>query len=129
MICPNCDKDEASLVAEGNKKTYHCKNCKFFFVVEPPKEGFVPYEMNGEQKVTKTSKEAYKNLNLTGQRQTIYQFVRTNPNTCIREISDITGIQKSSISPRMNELKEMNEIKFTGTKTYKGIEVETWGVK
>jgi hypothetical protein len=86
----------------------------------------------GGSGVTDTSKESFKQVIDDGvqltQRRMVKAFISNNPNICIREISEGTGLQKSSVSARLNELKTDGEVTFTGHKLYRNKNVEMWRV-
>ena len=60
------------------------------------------------------------------QRNMILDFIKNNKDVCIREIAEVTNIQKSSVSPRLNELRKRFKVKHNGQKVYKGKLVMTW---
>jgi len=118
MICPYCSNDNMDIVSETKDRVfYHCKRCHNFT------EGDVIVNVGVD-----TSKAAYKEVLEDGtantQKDVVFKILRATPNLCIREISELTGMQKSSVSPRLNELKAEGKVVCVGTKFYKGKEVE-----
>lgn len=143
--CPWCSSTQPDIINESVEKTlYHCRQCHKFFEIISAKNKkkeernfFKPSNSSPSvSQVRLTSKKSFQEGNEDGffstQRKAIFIFISENPNVCIREVSEGLGIQKSSVSARMNELKAEGKIMLTGRKMYgKPIakEVETWQAK
>ncbi len=85
---------------------------------------------DGFNGVKETSKEAKRKIDLSGvsktQREFVFSIIKQSNGICIHEISDLSGLQKSSISPRVNELAKANRIYNSGTIVYKNYKGEAW---
>ena len=62
----------------------------------------------------------------TGQKGLVLEAIRKFPGSCIREIAEITSLEKSSVSPRLNELRDNHLVYHSGFKVYKDKRVMTW---
>ena len=62
--------------------------------------------------ITQTSVEAYHTLNLCPQRQEVLQAIRTLGESCIADIANYLGWEKSTVAPRLNELKQMKWVVY-----------------
>lgn len=143
-LCPYCGEDLIEIARSVYKIYYQCLACKRFTEVEPAKpkkEYSLPSENLGSfsrsQEVISdeidTSKQSLRQLQEEGedvsQRKLVLAYIHAHPHSCIREVSEGLGIQKSSISARMNELKSEGKIIFTGVKEYSYKTVETWSIR
>jgi DNA-binding transcriptional ArsR family regulator len=85
---------------------------------------------DGFSGVKETSKEALKKVNedglVTGQKALVLEAIRKFPGSCIREIAEIIDLEKSSVSPRLNELRDNHLVYHSGFKVYKDKRVMTW---
>ncbi len=85
---------------------------------------------DGFKGTKETSSEAKAKIDIKGisksQRELIYQVIKENNGACLREISDLSGLQKSSVSARVNELAKENRVYDSGRKHYKEMEVIVW---
>ena len=118
--CPYCGR-VADLIIESNKKTtYKCQSCLYYFEVLP-KEG---------HNIQETSIQAKKEIDKSGlcntQRSFIYHLIKEKDGLTIKEIADLTKIQKSSISARINELAKEGVVKDSGRKEINGKEGIVW---
>ena len=99
--------------------------------LEDAKNKAKPDGYEGPSKVQDTSKQAKKEIDVSGvsktQREWIFQVIKnSNAGLTISEINDLTGLQKSSISPRVNELSELKKIYNSGTRMHKGKNGIVW---
>ena len=83
-----------------------------------------------------TKKESYNEVKGSdmenNQEKQVLAYIAAHPDSCIREISEGTGIQKSSICGRMDTLKEKKLIYLTGIKLYGSPtqkSVESWRIQ
>ncbi len=65
-----------------------------------------------------TSREHYKTYDASGLHALIKAKMRENAHRdwCIADMAEATNIDKSTISARMNELREYGELEYTGKK-------------
>jgi len=140
--CPFCGT-MLDLVAETSKYLhYKCRKCGKFTKAEfsanarTPNFDFSPSDYKSDD--SSTQKKARLLAEASGlaesQRQIVFNAIKEHKNLAICEISEITGIQKSSICPRLSELRKENKIVKIGCKkifdealnSFK--EVEVWGM-
>ena len=78
--------------------------------------------------VRQTSINAYHALDLTDQQADILQALRVIGESCIADIAHNLGWERSTVSGRMNELKELGKIVFVGKRKSKttNITSEFW---
>lgn len=66
--------------------------------------------------VATTSREAYRTLDASSLYALILGLMREGGEWCIADMSEELGIQKSTLSPRLYELKNMGKIAYAGKK-------------
>lgn len=78
--------------------------------------------------VTKTSIDAYHNLDTGRQQQTVLATIRHLERSCIADIAAHLGWEKSTVAARLNELKQLGVVRFVGKEKSKttGITSEFW---
>ena len=128
MICPFCGKEEVDYLIETPKKSYYkCRSCRQFF----GSTNAIHSTRIGKSNQP-TSAMAKKKIEVSGeaesQRNYIYDTIQRNPNISIRELSTITGLQKSSISPRLYELRKQKKVVQSGWKKFPDGEVMVWSI-
>lgn len=106
-ICIYC---ESNFVTKVTEKDYFCNSCKTWWKNE---------------NVQDTSAEAKEIIENDGtakqQRSKVYHLIKNSENgLAISEISKITGLQKSSISPRVNELRKQHLVYLDGYREVNG---------
>jgi len=115
-ICPYCGKESVCLTAEDEEgiNWWKCNSCRRFF----------------QHRVQETSKEAYKQIKESGveesQKVQVLNYLKENPDSCLREIGEGLHIEKSSISARLNALEAEGKVYRTGNKVYKNNTVTMW---
>ena len=80
--------------------------------------------------VTKTSIDAYRNLDTGRQQQTVLATIRQLERGCIADITNHLGWEKSTVAARLNELKQLGLVRFVGKEKGRttGITSEFWRV-
>jgi len=146
VVCVNCGGPVEKVNEKDTKTDYYCKNCKAFFAVEHRSEKTSATttrrneddqekstnlnENSQESSAQETSKQAKQAMEDTGkaesQRNFILDTLKRSPDISIREIQMITGLQKSSISPRFNELRKQKKVIQSGWKKFSDNEVMIW---
>ena len=78
-----------------------------------------------------TSVEAYKTLDAGSLYALILGLMREGGEWCIADMSEELHIQKSTLSPRLNELRNMGKLEYAGKKRSRttGIMSMHWKVK
>lgn len=128
MSCEFCYNGEWILLTEtGKKRTFQCNNCKNY---KKEIKGELTNNPNISDGVKETSKRAKEQIDSSGeagsQRELVLRTIKKSNGLSIHQVSDLTGLQKSSVSPRMNELKKENLIYLSGKIVYKGKENEVY---
>ena len=83
------------------------------------------------QAVTQTSIDAYYQLDLTNQQRDVLKVLEVMRESCIADIAEFLNWQRSTVSGRLNELKQAGVIIMTGKQPSKttGIRSEFWRLK
>jgi len=80
-----------------------------------------------------TSREAYRNLDANSQYGAILAQMReiAPKSVCISDLADMLGMERSTVSARLNELKHMSSIEYEGKRKSKrtGITSMHWRVR
>ena len=144
IVCPNCASEQVDEVLTSAERTlFKCTRCKKMFEIFPPRKDFVSESpkvlksgsvgppistlpsMNADM-IPETSNKDESGKRLT-QREKVLAFVKRRPDACLREISEILLIQKSTICLRIAELKRTGKVmQRHKMKTYKNHLVDTY---
>lgn len=68
-------------------------------------------------------------IKLGEMQERVFNYIKNNYGCCDKEISIGLDTQINSITPRRNELIDLNFIQDLGTKKYNGRSVHCWGLK
>lgn len=81
--------------------------------------------------VTDTSKNAYRNLDASSLYKIILDLLHDGGEWCIADIANELGLERSTVSARLNELKHMGSLEYVGKKksSTTGITAMHWKAK
>ena len=144
MICEACGLNHKPelVMTYPDKKLFRCnkgpKSVYFEKFSKPAKADTLSSEVlrvppfsSESSQVAETSIKAKKEIECSGkaktQREWICQVIKNSNNgLTISEIYDLTDLQKSSISPRVNELVKANKLYDSGRRIHKEKEGIVW---
>lgn len=138
IVCPHGCLGTPDIILEKPEKTLcKCSRCNKFFEIFPRSEAResteppIPLKISTrrERNINENSIEAYRNLTPGSQRKKVADYIKTHSGSCIREIAEALAIEKSSVSPRLTELKAEGIVLFEGKKEFKGNTVDCWSIK
>lgn len=139
-VCGCSHKGIKKIMTYPDKILYKCKDSGTYFEKFLPAKTAKNSRLNSmdsircgtsSSQVAETSKLAKHEVDRDGvsqgQREYIFQVIKNSKNgLTISQINDLTSLQKSSISPRINELCELKKIYNSGTRIHKNKKGIVW---